>query len=992
MFFFKKLQPFSHFIFIFLFFLSPFFVFSLETDDYPIQYEYADLVNKGEKSRLRGDFNLSIQCFEEALTLAKRMDDLSGQVQVLSELGLLFWNIGQIDSSTMSYQKALSLTDESLLEVKKELLYKIDISTLYKEGKRYRNQSQYQSSINSFALAVALAQKINSREHLVKCFRHIGVTYLEMNDVDGFYKTTKQALELAKAIHHRIEEGRCSYNIGLYYNDIHDYSQALKNYEDALYIFKETNSISNESDCLVNISDIYIQLGNYEKALQNLTDVLFIDRQIDEDLYVAMDLNNIGVIYRKRGLQLDRSEDLVKALTAFEESLFISRQIQEKKVEVQCLNNMGTVYTDLKKYSEALRYMFLGLEIAESLRDEEEVATILLNMGTVYTKQGKYKQATEVFDKAIELAYQINEKNILWEAHAKAGLPFKEMHNYSPALDHFNKSIDMIEDIRSKIHLEELKASYFGSDERIDSYYNLVDLLYHLSQEYPDQNHLKDAFETMEKAKARVFLDRLELSRIEFGRDVNPDLLDKEDELMEEISNVNAVLIKPGLEQEQKQKHLNKLNEFEQELETLNRKIRLSSPEYANLKYPLPISLEEAQATLLDGSTAYFAYCIGKNCSYAFVITRDKIKVFPLPPADTLRKDVKDYLQIITDKDNLNFLPGYKLFTLLIQPGLEHGMNRIIFIPDDILHFLPFETLLIQKDNLRWLVQDYRISYIPSITSFREILLRKKGKNRKKDILAFGNPYFGEYEGTENSYAALSQDDTCNDFRLNPLKYSQMEVDKIAALFKKNRRDVYTGEKATETSLKRAALADYKIIHFATHGLIDNRNPARSSIVLSLRDQSSEDGFLQMREVFNLKMNADLVALSACQTGLGQFIKGEGIEGINRAFFFAGASSVLMSLWAVNDQAGYQFMQRFYTHLRSSDSIVDALRRSKSEMINSEALSHPFYWAGFIVSGRADKVIFFSGRSKKVFPAILIAFIFGVSLLIASRSSSASKP
>jgi len=978
----KKLQPFLHFIFLLL---SPFFVFSLETGNFPIQNEYSSLVNKGEQSRLKGDFDLSIQCFEEALVLAEKMDDVSGQVQALKELGLLFWNIGQIDSSTKSYKKAISLTDERMPEVKKELLYKVDISTFYQDGKLYRDQSQFQNSITSFTLAVALAQKINSREHLVKCFRQLGVVYWEMNDVEEFYKTTKQALDLAKAINHRIEEGRCSYNLGLYFNDIYDYSQALKYYEDGLHIFRETHSFSYESNCLVNISDIYIQLGNYEKALQNLTDVLIIDRQIDNDLYVAMDLNNIGVIYRQKGLQSDKSEDLLKALTAFEESLYISRKIQEKEVEMKCLNNIGTVYTDINKYSEALRYMFLGLEIAKSLKDEGEIATILLNMGTVYAKQGRFEQAAEVFDKAIELAYQIDEKAVLWEAHAKAGLAFKEMNNYILALDHFNKSIDKIEDIRSKIHLEELKASYFGSEERIDSYYNLVDLLYHMSQEYPDKNHLKDAFETMEKAKARVFLDRLELSRIEFGRDVNPDLLDKEDELMEEISNINAALIKPGLDQKQKQEHLNELKKFEQELETLNRKIRLNNPSYANLKYPQPVSLEEAQASLPDDSTAYFAYSIGKNCSYSFVITRDKIKVFPLPPADTLREDTKDYLQIITDKDSLNFQSGYKLFTLLVKPGLDFGMNRIIFIPDDILHFLPFETLLTQKNNLQWLVQDYRISYAPSITSFREILLRKQGDDQKKDILSFGNPYFGEYEGTKNSFAALSRDETQGDFRFNPLKYSQLEVDRIAALFKKNRRDVYTGEEATETSLKRAVLTDYKIVHFATHGLIDNRNPARSSIVLSLRDQSSEDGFLQMREVFDLKFDAGLITLSACQTGLGQFIKGEGIEGINRAFFFAGASSVLMSLWAVNDQASCQFMQRFYTHLRSSDSIVDALRKSKIEMINSEALSHPFYWAGFVVSGKADKVLFFSGRSTKIFLAVLLVFLFGAALLIAAR-------
>ncbi len=962
-------------------------MFSLENGDFSLQDKKTSLVDKGELSRLRGDFDLSIQYFEEALIQAKRANDLIGQEQVLKKLGLLFWNIGHIDSSTKYYQEALSLKSENKQETKKELLYTLNILSFYLDGKQYRNQSQFQKSITSFMQAVALAQKINSREHLVKCFRQLGVTYLEMKNGEKFYETTKQALELSKTIHHRVEEGRCSYNIGLYFNDIHDYSQALKYYEDALHIFRETNSIADASNCLVNISDIYIQLGNYRKALQNLTDVLAIDRQIDEDLYVAMDLNNIGVIYRKTGLQLDRSEDLSKALTAFEESLFISRKIQDKKVEVQCLNNMGTVYTDLKKYSEALRYLFLGLDIAENLRDEKETATILLNIGTVYTEQKRYDLATDAFAKAIELASQLEEKNILWEAHAKAGFAFKEMNDYRSALDHFKKSIEKIEDIRSNIHLEELKASYFGSDERINSYYNLVDLLFHMSQKYQDMNFLKDAFETMEKAKARVFLDRLELSRVEFGKDVDPDLLDKENELMKNISNINATLIKPGLNLEQKQKHLKQLNKFEQELETLNRKIRLSSPLYANLKYPQTVSLEEAQVSLPDESTAYFAYCIGKNCSYAFVITRNKINAFELPPADILRVEIKHFLQIITDKTRNNFQPGYKLFTLLVKPGLGRGINRIIFVPDDILHFLPFETLITQKDNLSWLVQDYRVSYAPSITSFREILLRKKRKDQKKDILSFGNPYFGEYEGSGNSDAVLSRDETQENFHLNSLKYSQLEVDKIAALFKKNRRDVYTGEEATEVSLKQAALEDYKIIHFATHGLIDNRNPARSSIVLSLRDLSSEDGFLQMREVFNLKMDADLVALSACQTGLGQFIKGEGIEGINRAFFFAGASSVLMSLWAVNDQASYQFMQRFYTHLRSSDSIVNALRKSKIEMINSEALSHPFYWAGFVVSGRADKVLFSSARSNKVFPAILFAFLFGVFLLIAARFS-----
>jgi len=175
---------------------------------------------------------------------------------------------------------------------------------------------------------------------------------------------------------------------------------------------------------------------------------------------------------------------------------------------------------------------------------------------------------------------------------------------------------------------------------------------------------------------------------------------------------------------------------------------------------------------------------------------------------------------------------------------------------------------------------------------------------------------------------------------------------------------------------KELAHTDYKIIHFATHGLIDDNNPARSSIVLSLgnnTEEVGEDGFLQMREIFNLKLNSDLVTLSACQTGLGKFFKGEGIESLNRAFFYAGASSVLMSLWPTNDQASCQLMARFYTHLRSSESIMNALQKAKLEMIASDVLSHPYYWAGFIVTGKADIVAFPSPLNKQ---ALLITLLF----------------
>ena len=166
------------------------------------------------------------------------------------------------------------------------------------------------------------------------------------------------------------------------------------------------------------------------------------------------------------------------------------------------------------------------------------------------------------------------------------------------------------------------------------------------------------------------------------------------------------------------------------------------------------------------------------------------------------------------------------------------------------------------------------------------------------------------------------------------------------------------GGEATEDKLKSLPLADYRILHFATHGLIDDANPARSSILLTVDRDPAEDGLLQMREIFNLILRADLVTLSGCRTGLGQFIRGEGIDNLSRAIFYAGASSVLMSLWAVDDEASSHLMSRFYVHLRSARSIEDALRRAQLEMIRSRKASHPYYWAGFIVTGTADQILY----------------------------------
>jgi len=242
------------------------------------------------------------------------------------------------------------------------------------------------------------------------------------------------------------------------------------------------------------------------------------------------------------------------------------------------------------------------------------------------------------------------------------------------------------------------------------------------------------------------------------------------------------------------------------------------------------------------------------------------------------------------------------------------------------------------------------------------------------DIIAVGDPDFGSFKNGDDKSTNFRDFFSTNTFSFDRLEYSSTEVNKISSFFKAKKIHTLLRKRASEDQLKKQNLKDYKIVHFATHSIIDNRNPVRSSILLSLDDDPQEDGFLQMREIYNLSLNSDLVTLSSCQTGLGQLIKGEGIDGMNRAFFYAGASSVLMSLWPVNDQATYQLMERFYMHLRSNESIAGALKKAKLELLSSKVLSHPYYWAGFVISGKANHIIF--PKTSKQMPLLGLSFLF----------------
>ncbi len=943
-----------------------------------------------------------MESLEKALDIALKMADKRKQCEALSQLGLLYWNRGKMSESSSYYE------DSSKLALKLNLNDKyikcqtaLSIYSLYEEGKDFRYAGQYEKSIDSFKKAINLSGKLGSQEHKLKCLRQMSLTYRYQNKLDEFKLSSEEALELAKKLNHEIEKARCLINLGNYYNVLNNYSEALRYYEQALAIPKITRK--NQLDCLTNLGVIYKQLGEYEKALENYKKVLEIDRELLNDAEITMDLNNIGEAFRMKGLLSNNIKDFHEAIDHFEASLELIKDILKRpennvdkqtkslalRTQVKVLNNIGTVFNDIGNLTEKREYYYDALYNFQSsykksneIKDFAVMGMALTNMAIVNRNLENYEESTQLFEQSIDFALKIGGEQILWEAYLEFARVYEQQKKYDKAIENYKASIETTEKIRSRIVLEELKAKFLGTDKRIEAYHCLINLLVTLYHDEGKNEYASEAFDYLERAKARAFLDSLELSRVDISEDIDAELVNREKELEKNITSVWSKLTSSELTPENRNNLREELKNYENESDSLKREIRKVSPAYANLKYPEIITLDETQKNLLDTKTAIFAYSVGQEESYAFVITKNDLKIFHLPRRENIQNQVKDYLRTISDKDNQNFALGHELFDHLVLPGLGKNIKNIIFVPDDALHFLPFEALTTNNESKSWLIKDYQIAYAPSISSLREIIERKKSNKRKPrlDLLAFGDPSFELLEAGENGGDIFQEIFPSGSFDLYRLEFSGIEIDRISSLFKK--KNIFRRKEASEDQLKNHNLEEYKIIHFATHSIIHEKIPDRSSIVFTLDEDPAEDGFFRMGEIYNTKLSADLVTLSSCQTGLGEFIHGEGIEGINRAFFYAGASSVLMSLWAVNDQASCQLMERFYVHLRSSESIKNALRKAKLELIESDALSHPYYWAGFIASGKADEIIFPRFSSKWIFLGAFLVLVFGVIIIL----------
>lgn len=954
-------------IFIVTLIISPFFEKKITGayTEHNIEKLYYTHWDSGEQYQKEGDFQQAIQEFRQALILAREIDQSRDEeIKCNMRLGSLSWNIGHLYKSSEQYTKAFSLAKKFHLKDKQEECRKfLEICKLYDKAKECRSSGHYRESIEFFKNAILLAKKVRSKEHEVKCLRQLSASYWEINNIKRFFALNNEALKIAEELNHKKEQGRCLNNIGLFYWRLDHYSKALSYYEKALMIARILKNKKEESNYLSNIAITYINMGNYNKALEVLIEVLTVDRRVRNDTYVAMDLNNIGETFRKKAVISGNKEDLNKALDNFNKSLQLIRRTKDEKIEVRVLNNIGSAHNDLEIYNEALRYFQESYEKAKEIQDAEAMSMVLNNIGIVHFKRGDYKNSLTFLERAIQTSSEFQFNQILWEAYFWLGQCYEKNNKFSKAVTCLQKSIDVIDDIRSQIYLDSYKAGFVR--DKLEVYEFLLRLLYLLYKKRPSSDFGHVIFNTVERAKARAFLENLKKSRVDIRERLIPKLKREERDLTTKISSTMMKLSQKGLSEKKRKELFTNLKRREDEYMRLISRMRIETPEVANIVAPPPYQVKIIQEKLLDEKTVLIEYFLGKKNSFMIFITKTEISVHSLPPRGSIEKSTKGYLKILSQSPKEKFkgiLAAeriYKELLSFVERSIPDSVENLIIVPDGILYYLPFETLIFSAQRgsgeKKYLIEEYNISYAPSSSSLMFLFDNKERSRFIKGVLAFGDPSY-DYTSTSNnesdrSYLRILKElYSSQGFDFSPLPNSQKEVQNISQYFPKDKRNIYLKREANEDIIKKIPLKDYEVIHFACHGFLDEKSPFRSALVLALDENMDEDGFLQVREIYNLRMQADLIVLSACQTGIGKIERGEGLLGLPRIFFYTGAKSVVSTLWKVNDKATADFMSYFYKFLSQGRNKAQAMRFAKLKMTNSK-YSHPYYWGAFVLNG-----------------------------------------
>lgn len=897
-------------------------------------------------SRLTNATREALELGRQVLPLWQQLGEPLWEAATRNEIGLDLWLLGQNAEARESFAEANAIQRQ--------------IGDLYGEAGSASNlclmnlsQGELRSGIDCYQRALPRLREAGALALEGAGLTSLGRAWDVLGEPEEALAAYGQALERMRATGDRRGEARTLNNLGVLHRELGNFQEALARYAQALEVFRALDDRRWQARVLGNLGTLYLGLGENTQALASYEQALALWREVGDRAGESFTLISLGEL--RTALQ-----DIRGALDPLNQALEIARATGDRRGEGIALSHLGRIRLLLGDPAAAKEAFTQALEKLQGAGDLPRETDTRRNLGNAQRDLGEADAAlaslTAARETAVRARYRAGELRVL-EALVKLE---RGMGRSAEARAHAEEALALVEDVRTRIGVPDLRTSYSNYLYQIYDLHR--DLLLEAHRADPRAGYDRQALESSERARARTLLELLSEARVDLRGGAGAALAERQRSLQQRLSaKAERALrerdpkMREALEEEQ--------GALLRDLDLVDAEIRERSPDLAALTHLRPLRAPEIQA-LLDPETLLLVYALGEERSALWAVTTASLDSYELPGRAALEQAARklhDEMSAFDPEDReAETRLAAALGRLLLAPvaGRLGSFRRLAVEADGALHYIPFGALPAPESGVP-LLASHEVVYVPSISALavqRRTLQERAPAPRQIAILA--DPVFDPHDprlagapSTSPKAVAVRGDDGTGFARLPA---SRQEAEEIAALAPQGQSLVLLDTAASRTRVLGGALAGYRIVHFATHGVIDAEHPALSGLALSNvgLDGQPEEGFLHLRDIYGLRLGADLVVLSGCRTALGREVKGEGLVGLTRGFQYAGAPRVVASLWRVEDRATAALMSRFYRALWT-DRLppAAALRAAQLSIRQERRWRDPWFWAAFVLEG-----------------------------------------
>jgi len=826
--------------------------------------------------------------------------------------------------------------------------------------------------------ALVVAENATDRALLARAWSALGNDRFNAGDYESALRHHGRSLEVAEAIGDTLLTARAHTNIALALGEQGWYDRALEHYQQALALVTKAQSPEGMGIVLTNLGMIYDYRGDLLKALDAYLRSVDIIRERPDfksaqlgipltnvaDVFLDLGRNELALRYAREAIaskeaanarwSLPSSFDIAAraefalgneaaARADWAKGLALSREVGNRRSEAAMLASLAGLETHLGRTSEGLALYEQALAIASERGFRRKAAALHIDIARSQLALGRQPEALAIARTALREARSLDLAVLRADACAVLGQALLAGGDRQEARASFEEAVAILEEWRDTLGAgEEDLGTLF--ERPFDPYKALVDLLL-------EEGRVEEALVQAERSKVRSLVGVLRRGRADLTGALTASEREREAELDARIVSFNAQLQHEQQKAEPDARRLDelraRLRESRADAEAWRLRLYVDHPELRVQRGEAPpLAPADTAALLADGRTALLEYVVGHGAARLFVVTRDPggapaVRAFSIPiGADVLASRVEAFRSRLADRAMGVSGEARALYDLLLAPATPAlaGRTRLVVVPDGPLWDLPFQAL--QPSRARYLVEERALSLAPSLTALREMARHQRGLDGAARLLVFADP---APPSRSASGAALD---------LTPLPEAARQARALGRLYGPAQSRIHLGPDAAE-GIAKEEMGAFDVLHFATHGLLDDRNPLYSQLVLAAPAGSAEDGQLEAREILRLSLGASLAVLSACDTGRGQFAPGQGLVGLTWAFFVAGCPSTLVSQWRVDAASTTDLMVAFHREWRAGRPKDEALRRAALRVLRQPRFRHPFYWAGFVVAGDA---------------------------------------